>query len=443
MRFSLAKVGIIARREYLTTVRRKAFVLAIVITPAIFFIAGIVSTKMQIADQVAHQAETRIVALVDSSGVFANAPLVFESQPPTLPSLPTNLDQVKKAAAGETPTHHVPVIMRRYANQAVALDSLAHGDVKQVLVISSDFLATGHVRLYAHDTRAFTNSSDDRALRNWMTKTLLSGQADSVHIERTLWLARGIDYYTQDRDGRWGIKDDARELAGFLLPFAMAFLLAMSILSGGQYLLQGVSEEKETRILESLLCSISPEELMGGKLIGLGSAGLTLVGVWVAAGAFLGGSTMAVMHVSVPPSLLALGFLYFLFGYLFYASLMLGVGSVTSTLREATQYSSYLTILNVCPFWVMYAFLNTPNSALATGMSLFPPTAATSMMLRLSVASVSGAVIPPWQIATSLGLLALSGVLTLLASSKLFRLGMLLYGKAPNLPEIMRILRQA
>jgi ABC-2 type transport system permease protein len=75
-------------------------------------------------------------------------------------------------------------------------------------------------------------------------------------------------------------------------------------------------------------------------------------------------------------------------------------------------------------------------------MSLFPPTAATSMMLRMSASAVSGAVIPPWQIATSLGLLGVSGFITLMLGSKLFRLGMLLYGKTPNLPEIMRILRQ-
>jgi len=271
----------------------------------------------------------------------------------------------------------------------------------------------------------------------------IAGQTDSAHIERTITLGSSLDYYTQDRDGKWAIKDDAKSLAGFLLPFALAFLLAMAIISGGQYLLQGVSEEKETRILESLLCSVSPSELIVGKLIGLGSAGLTLVGVWVAAGALTGASTLSVMHVNVPPSLLALGLLYFLLGYLFYASIMIGVGSITTNLREATQYAGYLTLLNVAPFWVMVKFLNSPNSTFAAAMSMFPPTAATSMMLRLSVASVTGAVIPPWQIATSLGLLALAAVLMLLASSKLFRLGMLLYGKAPNLPEIMRILRQA
>ncbi len=437
MKFSIHKVFIIARREYLTTVRRKAFVVSLLLTPAIFFVAGVVGTKMQVDDAVARQSEARIVAVVDSTGMFADAPLSFEYVAPAEP----NIDP-RQAGKPLAAPKRVPVLLRRFSGQEVALDSLDQGHVKQVLVIGADFLQTGRLRLYEHDTHVFASNSNWAPLEHWITRNMLAGQADSIRIERTMWIERGMDVYTKDRDGHWGIKDDAKQFAGFLLPFALGFLLAMAIITGGQYLLQGVSEEKETRILESLLCSVSPDELLAGKLIGLGSAGLTLVGVWLAAGAFTGGSMLAIAHVQVPTSLFVFGFLYFFFGYLFYSSIMIGVGALTTNLREATQYAGYLTILNVCPFWVMWKFLNTPNSGLAVGMSLFPPTAATSMMLRMSVAAVSGAVIPIWQIALSLGLLGLSAVLMLLLGSRLFRLGMLLYGKTPNLPEIMRILRQ-
>ena len=434
---NLPKVLIIARREYLTTVRRKAFVFTLLITPAIFFFAGVVSTKLQINQAVAKLHEARIVAVVDSSGLYANAPLAFDYTPPVEP----NLDPRQAGKPAPAPTH-VPVILRRYPEQKTALDSLEAGNVKTVLVVSSDFLSSGRLRVYEKDTRAFTNSTDYRPLTNWLSRNLLSGLTDSMRVERTLWIGRGLDYYTKDREGHWAIKDDAKELAGFLLPFALGFLLAMSIISGGQYLLQGVSEEKESRILESLLCSVTPEELMAGKMFGLGGAGLTLVAVWILAGAFSSAGVLSFIHVSVPASLLVLGLLYFVFGYLFYASVMISIGSMASNLREATQFSGYLTILNFAPFWAMVVFINTPNSTFATAISLFPPTAATSMMLRMSASAVSGAIIPPWQIATSLSLLAVSAALTLMLGSKLFRLGMLLYGKTPNLPEIMRILRQ-
>ncbi len=437
MSFSMKKVGTIARREYLTTVRRPAFVVTLLLTPAIFFLAGVVSTKSQIDDQLKRLSTSRVIGVVDSSGQYADATTTFEYQAPTAPDLDPTKAKKPKAAPPK-----VTFLFRKFESQAVALDSLEKGDVNQVIVVTKDFPESGRTRLYEHDTRVFTNSGDTRSLQIWLTRNLLKGQADSSRIENTVRMGRMMDLYTPTRDGSWAIKDDAKELAGFLLPFALAFLLAMAIITGGQYMLQGVSEEKESRILESLMCSVSPEELLGGKLFGLGSAGLTLVGVWLTAGIFSGASALAFANVTIPPSLIIIGFGYFLFGYLFYSAIMLGVGSMTSNLREATQISGYLTILVVCPFWVMVKFLNDPNSNIAVGMSLFPPTAATSMMLRMSAATVSGAVIPPWQIATSLTLLAASAVLMLLLSARLFRLGMLLYGKTPNLPEIMRIMRQ-
>src|SRR5262249_856150 len=209
---------------------------------------------------------------------------------------------------------------------------------------------------------------------------LLAGIADSVRIERSLWMGRSLDYYTKDREGHWALKDDAKELAGFLLPFGLGFLLAMSIITGGQSLLPGVSREKESRIPEPMPGSVTATELLAGKLIGLGGAGLTLVGVWIAAGVYSSAGALSFIHVSVPPSLAILGLLYFFFGYLFYASIMMSVGALTSNLREATQFSGYFTLLNVCPFWIMWIFLNTPNSPTAVGFSMFPLTAPTSMM---------------------------------------------------------------
>lgn len=437
MKFSMQKVLTIARREFLTTVRRRAFVVTLLLTPAIFLLVGVFSTKMQVDDAVARLSKARVVALVDSSGLYANAPHSFEYRAPRSIVL-----DPREAAKPQKPQPNVPVIFRPMPDQAQALDSLEQGKVKQVLVVGSDFLTSGRLRLYEKDTRVFTNSSDDRPLRNWLTRNLLVGQTDSARIDKTLLLGRSMAFYTQDREGRWAIKDDAKEITGFLLPFALGFLLAMSIVIGGQYLLQGVSEEKESRILESLLCSVTTDELLTGKLLGLGGAGLTLVAAWLAAGAASSAGALAFANVTLPPSLIVLGFLYFVGGYLFYGALMLSVGSMTSNLREATQISGYLTILIMCPFWFMVKILNSPDSGLAVGMSLFPPTAATSMMLRMTAGVVSGAVIPPWQIALSLGILATSALIMLMVGARLFRLGMLLYGKTPNLPEILRILRQ-
>ncbi|MFI5372460.1 MAG: ABC transporter permease, partial [Candidatus Eisenbacteria bacterium] len=122
-----------------------------------------------------------------------------------------------------------------------------------------------------------------------------------------------------------------------------------------------------------------------------------------------------------------------------YGSLMIGIGGVTSNMREAQQFSVWFTFANFAPMIALWAILSRPGGPVAVGLSMFPPTAATTMLLRLAVPNSQ---VPPWQVALSLVLLAGSAWFTLQAAARVFRIGMLLYGKTPNLPEILRWLRQ-
>jgi ABC-2 type transport system permease protein len=248
-----------------------------------------------------------------------------------------------------------------------------------------------------------------------------------------------VDLYTLNKEGAFERNDDRRELLDFLLPFGFAMLLGLTITVGGQYLLFGVATEKESRILESLLCNVSAEELLAGKLLGLGAAGLTLVVFWIALATPFVGAAAVAAPIGISPSLLAVALLYFLFGYLFYASLMIGIGSITSNMREAQQFSVWFTFSNFAPFIVITMILSNPGGALATGLSMFPLTASTTMLLRLTAPSSA---VPAWQIALSLTLLAGSALAALMASARVFRIGLLMYGKTPSLPEILRWARQ-
>jgi ABC-2 type transport system permease protein len=438
MSFSLTRTLAIARREYLTTVRRKAFFVSVFLAPTLVFFSTFVSGKLATDDARARQRLPKIAAVVDSSGLYANAARLYQYQ-----GFAASGRSFSPTSRTQAPVREVvPVIVRPFAGQAEALDSLKAGTVNVVLVIAPDFLETGRVRRYETESRAITSSNDDRPLRFWLTRNLLAGQADSAHIERALLLGRAIDLYVPGRQGGYELKDDLRELTAFFLPYLLGFLLSLAIMTGGQYLLQGLSEEKESRILESLVCAVPPEELMAGKLLGLGSAGLTLVAIWVAVGAIAVSSSLAVLDVQLPAWLGVLGLLYFLFGYLFYASLMMGIGGITNNLREAQQFAVAFTMMNFFPFFAIMIIVNSPNSPIAVGMSLFPPTTATTMMMRLSASAMTGTVIPGWQVALSLGLLAASSIVALVLSARVFRLGMLMYGKTPTLPEIMKLLRQ-
>lgn len=437
MKFSLERAFIIARREYLTTVRRKAFVFTLLLTPSLMFLSVMLS-KSGSDDVRAHARQSRIVAFVDSSGVFADVPLRYDYVVPR----GIALAPPKPDSASPAPRTVVPVVARRFSDQQAAIDSLDAGTVNTVMVVAADFLGTGRIRRYEHDTRAFTGSADDRALRVWLQRGLLVSASDSARIDRVVGLGGTTELLVPNRKGEYEVKDDARELIAFFLPFVLALLLGMAIVTGGQYLLQGVSEEKESRILESLLCTVTADDLMVGKLVGLGGAGLTLVGVWLVFGLGASSAVLSLVQFQFSPLLVSLALLYFLFGYLFYASLMTGIGAIANNLREAQQLAIVFTMMNFIPFYALTKILNSPNSSVTVGMSLFPPTAPTTMMMRLAVGSVTGAAVPAWQIAASLGLLALTSVGALVASAKLFRLGMLLYGKTPNLPEILKILRQ-
>src|SRR5262245_18193129 len=175
---NMNKVIVIARREYLTTVRRKAFVFTLLLTPAIFLVAGVVSTKLQISAAVAKMSESRIIAVVDSSGLYANAPLTYEYNAPVEPTF-----DPRQAEKPPQAPKRVPVIMRMYTDEKTALDSLEAGHVKSVLTVSPDFLTSGRLRVYEKDTRTFTSSSDLRPITNWLSRNLLSAGTDSLRIE--------------------------------------------------------------------------------------------------------------------------------------------------------------------------------------------------------------------------------------------------------------------
>jgi ABC-2 type transport system permease protein len=161
--------------------------------------------------------------------------------------------------------------------------------------------------------------------------------------------------------------------------------------------------------------------------------------VWGGAAAFAVLPVLPMLHVQLPAYILPAALAYFVLGYLLYGGLMLGIGAVTNNMREAQQFSVWFSIANFAPVIIMWKVLTNPNGPLPTFLSMFPPTAATGMMMRLSA---QGSVVPPWQLAVSLALLAGTAWLGLVGATRVFRIGLLMYGKSPTLPEILRWARQ-
>jgi len=228
----------------------------------------------------------------------------------------------------------------------------------------------------------------------------------------------------------------------FLKGYIMAFLLSMTTVMYGMNVARSIIQEKTSRIFEVMLSTARSSDLLAGKLIGVGAVGLTQIAIWgVGAAAFAGTALAApllsgryALHLSWVEGVLFP--VYFVLGYLLYSSLFAGLAATCETEQELQMYMPLAAVPVWLSFGLIVLVVNDPNSLLSVAASFFPPTAPIIMMLRL------GSQRPPeWQFAVSLGLMALSVWGVLWFSTRLYRVGILMYGKRASLPELVRWLR--
>jgi ABC-2 type transport system permease protein len=213
--------------------------------------------------------------------------------------------------------------------------------------------------------------------------------------------------------------------------FIFFFLLVMS--SG--FMLQSVAREKENRTVEILLLSLRPRELMLGKILGLSVVALLQMAVWIGGGLLVLGRGKEVLSgaaaFELPAGFVIWALLYFLLGYLLYASLMGAIGALAPNVRESGQFTILVLLPLMIPVWFNSLFIQTPDSPLALALSLFPLTAPTSMITRLAATQV-----PTWQIAASLAGLAVTTYFLVQAAARFFRADTLLTNTTINWQRI-------
>jgi len=248
-----------------------------------------------------------------------------------------------------------------------------------------------------------------------------------------------IQTYQVKKDGSV-VKSNAE--ASFWKGYVMAILLSMTTLIYGMNVARSIIQEKTSRIFEVMLAIAKPGDLLAGKLIGVGAVGLTQIGIWLVAGAVILFSPLAAavmtgrfaVHFTWTEAILFP--VYFVLGYLLYSSLFAGLAATCETEQELQMYMP----LAAAPTWLSFALIvlimNDSNSFWSVAASLFPPTAPIIMFLRMA------SEIPPlWQIALSIALMMVSIVGVLWFAARLYRVGILMYGKRATLPELVRWLR--
>ncbi len=408
------KIWTIARHEYLTSIRRTGFIVMTAIIPALGLIVLILTVLLlprgdAVADWLQRQFDVgrKPVGVVDRSGYFT----------PLLPEYRESFILYEDPEAAEA---------------ALRADKL-----QVVLIIGEDYLETGRIMALTRESFGEAAIADSDRVRSFLVTHLLANRVDPA-------LARRAADPTEDLQSRI-ISGTGEERGGgmlftFLVPYFLAIFLIMTIFSSSGYLLQSVAEEKENRIVEIIISSVRPTELMAGKVLGLGALGLTQVLIWLgSAWGFTGGmATVLAMagRVGIPARVFILGVVYYLLGYLLYAVLMAGVGALGTTMRESQQLAGIFSFIAVIPYMLVSFVMVNPNAPVARAFSFFPLTAPTMMMLRIPLGEV------PWvDIAGSIGVLLLSIPAALWFGAKLFRVGLLIYGKRPTMREIWGILR--
>ncbi len=219
------------------------------------------------------------------------------------------------------------------------------------------------------------------------------------------------------------------------------FLMYMVIMLYGMNVARSIIEEKNSRVFEVMLATIRPEEMMAGKILGVGSVGLTQVGIWISALLVFGtsfASHVGAGNIQIGLSGAQIGwfFVYFLLGYAFYSSIAAALGAMTNSEQELQQLNMFLVMpLAVC-FIALHSVLSSPDGSLARTLALIPPFTPLLMYLRVSLGHPAA-----WEVALSIALTSASIYGIIWVTSRIYRIGVLMYGKRPNLPEILRWLK--
>ena len=397
------KAWIVARHEFLTTVKRVWFVVVTFVLPLIFAGIGWGMTR------VAHQA------VEESLSVVRDKPMGYVDL----------WGGLKDHAA-----------FRKFDTPDAARHALIAKSIGIYIVISKEYLVDGKIEVFTLRRPTIMTARQPplpAGLSDWLVESVLSGTTD----ERIRRAKHPLDVRDRvrflDESGNVSSEDASETEQRAIAAYSFFILLLTSIFTSSAYLLQGMAEEKENRVLEMVISSVRPNELMWGKLIGLGAAGLLQMTVWVVM-SLVSVMIMAIQFV-VAPMAFAVCFTYFLLGYLLYGSLMLGFGSLGTNLRESQQMASIWSFIGASPALIMIALFEAPQGTLARVFSYVPFTAPTTMMFRY-VIDPKGT--PIYDIVASMVLLVASTWFAIRVSARLYRAGLLLYGKRPGIREIWR-----
>ena len=432
----LGAVRTVAAFEFSTTVKRVGFLIATFGMPLFLLLyGGVIGFVGYLATSEISQPQ--IYGVIDRAGVLDldQAARVATVSPLQLAGelLPAAISQPTEGREdGET-------TFRPYRDERQARADVLAEAIAGYYVLAADYLETGRVELFFSDEISQLGSMRGLPeLTRLLRGRLIAGrvpEAVAARIEQPVSERREA---IVTKSGGIAVRSVAADLAQVLVPAAFVFVLMISLAFTTGLMMQAAVVEKENRVVEILLSCVDADEILAGKLLGLGAAGLLQIGVWfsivlVSAAAF--GAVLESVGVAVPWLAMAVALVFFPAAYLFVGSLMIGTGSLGNTQRESQQFGSVWLLLMMVPMVLLSVLLANPHGSVAQVMTFIPFSAPLTVVFRTSL-DPSG--ITGWEIAGAFGVMVLSTWLSIRFAARLFRIGLLLTGARPTLRQLLR-----
>lgn len=430
----MKKMFAVFKREYLQAVRKKSFIIMTFLFP-VFMAAVMILPSLLMAKGMGGKK----VAVIDGTGALkATFSKKVELGGSRRRDLPATIDIEYVDAKGKAVDAAAKPYLSRIPEQkkAMRLDG--------VLVVPADALTSEKARLKLY-TRAATDfitqerlsSMTNRALQRLRLQARGISSADLEKIMRSL----AIDGVQLSKTG----EQKTGGAANFLLGFVFVALLFIPSLVYGLEIMRGILQEKTDRVVEVLISSMKPTELLTGKILGIAAVGLTQISVWIlmlaGVGAFAA-ATAAMSGINVAQMLRLSTFLwfavFFALSYLTYVCVYAIGGAVCNSEKEANQFIMPIIMVMMLPWFILVALITNPDSGMAVGLSLAPLFAPITMFVRTLVSEP-----PLWHILTAIAVSILTIAAFFWVTAKIFRVGILSYGKRPTIPELWRWLKVA
>lgn len=413
----MKKILTIAKWEFLEKVKTKAFIISLVITPLVIILFSVLPTLLSNKEDL----RTKVIGVVDKSGLYFK-PLMEELNEYKTDSNQPNYVLLNLAKENES------IEKLKLDADKLVLENKIEGYLL-ILNAGTDSL---NIEYRSENIGSFKDLRIfEEKINNIRIKNKLAEKGFDPQIVELVRNNVSIDQIKIERSGKEGKQNF---LVIFFSAFIFILLLMMMVIYSGQMLVRSLIEEKSNRLIEILISSCKPEELLAGKILGLTTLGLTQIVIWSMIGiALMGG---AVIPPEAFENILPM-LLYFVIGFFFYTTVFVGIGSIVTTEQEAQQMTTYLSLILILPVVVAMPAIQNPDSMLVKVLSYIPFTIPSIMLLRFKIAPV-----PINDILITFFIMLISIAFTIKASAKIFRIGILSYGTKPTLKELIRWLKE-